>query len=126
MFIRRRVNERYGDTVEHRLLLVFSEGRGSTRIYAIFDAGQDNSIKSKMREQRVREPIFQFLHFAPGHRIQEWRRYNFVVNEIKQTRLSLSWVVVKKKSADTVLFMTCEENLKDSHDVAHLCLPRLN
>ena len=53
---------------------MLSDGRGSTRIDAVFDIYQEKSIKTAERAERNSKLGIVFSQIQPGHRIQNWKR----------------------------------------------------
>ncbi|KAJ8384830.1 hypothetical protein AAFF_G00198170 [Aldrovandia affinis] len=92
---------------------ILHEGARSQRIYVVFDVYQEDSIKNAKSEQGCTTGI-QFRNIAPGHRIQQWRRFlsssankanliRFLVGEWKTPKL-------RDRLNDKQLYVASEES----------------
>ncbi|KAJ8413153.1 hypothetical protein AAFF_G00091490 [Aldrovandia affinis] len=57
------------------LTQILHEGARSQRINVVFDVYQEDSIKNAERVNRRCTTGIQFRNIAPGHRIQQWRKF---------------------------------------------------
>ncbi|KAJ8390648.1 hypothetical protein AAFF_G00102540 [Aldrovandia affinis] len=96
------------------LTQILHEGARSQRIDVVFDVYQEDSIKNAKRANRGCTTGIQFRNIAPGHRIQQWRKFlsssankanliRFLVAEWKTPKL-------RERLNDKQLYVASEES----------------
>lgn len=68
-------NKTFAQLAESVLFVVLHEGAQSLRIDVVFDVYLETSIKDAERCNRGSSSAIQFKNIAPGHNIQQWRKY---------------------------------------------------
>lgn len=93
---------------------ILHEGAKSQRIDVVFDVYRAESIKNAERENRGCNNGIQFRNIAPGHRIQQWRR--FLRNSANKTNLirfllaEMKTPQLRHKLNDKQLYIASEES----------------
>ena len=107
-------DQTFSQLADSALTQILHEGARSQRIDVVFDVYRDDSIKNAERENRGCSTGLQFRNIAPGHQIQQWRKFlthstnkanliRFLVAEWKTTKL-------REKLKDIQLYVASEEN----------------
>ena len=98
---------------ELALTQVLHEGVDSHRIDVVFDVYREDSIKNAERENRGCTTGTQFRNIAPGHQIQQWRKFlSCSANKTSLIRfLVAEWKTAKlrDKLNDKQLYVASEE-----------------
>ena len=75
-------DQTFSQLADSALAHILYEGVRSHGIGVIFDTHREDSIKIADRSNRGRTTGIQFRNMAPGHRIQQWRKFlSISVNE---------------------------------------------
>ena len=65
----------FAQLAESALTHILHEGVGSHRIDVVFDAYREDSIKNAERSNKRSTTGIQLRNMAPGHMIQQWRKF---------------------------------------------------
>ena len=106
-------DQTFSQLAEPVLTHILHEGVRSHRIDVVFDTYREDSIKNVDRSNRGSTTGIQFRNMAPGHRIQQWRKFlsssankanliRFLVAEWKTPKL-------REKLNDKQLYVASEE-----------------
>ena len=68
-------DQTFSQLAESALIHILHEGVMSHRIDVVFDMYREDSIKNVERSNRGSTTGIQFRNMAPGHRIQQWRKF---------------------------------------------------
>lgn len=107
-------DQTFSQLADSALTQILHEGARSQRIDVVFDVYREDSIKIAERANRGCTTGIQFRNIAPGHRIQQWRKFithsankanliRFLVAEWKTPKL-------REKLKDKQLYVASEEN----------------
>lgn len=96
------------------LSMILHESPDSERIGVVFDVYKESSVKNTERSRKTSATIgTQFKNIAPGHKVQQWRKFlansankksllKFLTNEWKQEKC-------RQKLLDKTLFIAYED-----------------
>ena len=106
-------NKTFSQVADSTLASILHEGSQSKRIDVVFDVYQETSIKDAERCNRGSRTSLQYKNIAPGHNVQQWRKFlGSSCNKISLIKFLVSeWRHLKyqQKIGDKSLFVTCED-----------------